>query len=207
MSKHSFEREVPDGYRLVKHINATAKLFGIVFNLVTILLSFTVIFSCAVIFRSFVDSPNSIYAFVGISVGGFLSLIYVVLHELLHGIAYKIATGEKLKFGLSWSCAFCGVPSIFVYRKYALLALLLPLVSFTLILLPLMAVCIIFVGGSHSLLATVAYYALSVLLGINIGGSTGDMYVAYLLLFKFKRSDTLIRDIGPEQYIYVRDFV
>ena len=55
----------------------------------------------------------------------FLMLVlYILLHELVHGAAYKLLTGRKLTFGLTLSVAYCGVPDIFVYRNAALAALL-----------------------------------------------------------------------------------
>ena len=206
MNKRTFEREVPDGYELRKHINANSKRIGLVFNLVSIALCAVVIFVSLAIFKIFESSPNPIFVFIGVFAGIVLMLAYMVLHELVHGIAYKISTGERLKFGISWSCAYCGVPNIYVYRKYALLAVLAPVVLFTVIFMPLMVLCILLTGGCRSEIATASYYALSVLLGMNIGGSAGDFYLAFLLLFKIKGKDTLIRDTGPEQYIYVRDF-
>ena len=49
-------------------------------------------------------------------------LLYIVLHELTHGIAYKLTTGRKLTFGFTLSVAYCGVPDIYVYRKAAMTA-------------------------------------------------------------------------------------
>ena len=207
MNKRSFERDVPKGYKLSKHINAEEKLFGIVLNLVAIVLCAAVVFASVALFRRFAGASDIFYVFIGVGIGGILLLIYTVLHELVHGVAYKLATGERLKFGISWSCAFCGVPRIYVYRKYALIAVLLPVIFFTVILIPLMALCIVLSDGASSGFATVVYYALSIVLGMNIGGSSGDVFLAFLLFFKYRRSDTLIRDTGPEQYIYERDSI
>ena len=44
MSKQSFVRDVPEGYRLAKHINATGKCFGIIFNVISAILMFAVIY-------------------------------------------------------------------------------------------------------------------------------------------------------------------
>jgi len=123
-------------------------------------------------------------------------LAYIVLHELLHGLGYKITTHERLTFGISWSCAFCGVPKIYVYRKTAMIALILPLLTFTLILLPL-SVLLFFYASS-------VVYTLSVLLfAIHLGGCVGDIYVLLLLSFKYRSKFTLINDTGPMQTIYI----
>ena len=64
-------------------------------------------------------------------------LIYIMLHELTHGAVYKALTHEKLKFGITWSAAFCGVPEIFTYRSTAIRSLIAPFTLFSLILIPL----------------------------------------------------------------------
>ena len=205
MSKQSFVRDVPEGYRLAKHINAAGKRFGIIFNVISAILMFAVIYVVWAIFCNTAKSPINIYTLFGISVFAVTALLYCVLHELTHGAVYKIATGEKLKFGITGGCAFCGVSHVYVYRKYVLFAALAPLVLFTVLIVPIMAVCLALLNGPHSEAATVVYLAVSPVLGTNIGGSVGDLYVTYLLLFKFKGKETLVRDTGPEQYFYVRD--
>ena len=47
------------------------------------------------------------------------------------------------------------------------------------------------------------YSALVFILGMHLGGCSGDAYVTLLLWTKFKDKRTLIRDTGPVQYIYV----
>ena len=112
MNKRSFVRDVPDGYRLAKHINANAKLFGIIFNVVSLVIAIAVAFVSMSIFHNTVSSVDGLYALLGAGASALFVFVYLVLHELTHGLAYKIATREKLKFGISWSCAFCGI-----YRK------------------------------------------------------------------------------------------
>ena len=122
---------------------------------------------------------------------------YVVLHELVHGIAYKTLTGEKLTFGLSWSCAFCGVPNIYTYRKTAMISVIAPFAVFTVLLLPLL-VLLYFISPLYFLIVAFIF-------GLHAGGCSGDLYVLYLLAVKFKDKRVLMRDTGPEQFFYVPD--
>ena len=124
-----------------------------------------------------------------------LYAVYIVLHELVHGCAYKTLTGEELTFGISWSCAFCGVPSIFTYRRTMLIAVLAPFVLFTLIFIP-MTIVFYFVNPIY-------YLAMALVFASHLGGCAGDLYVYYLLMTKFKSEKTLLRDTGPEQFFYV----
>ena len=116
---------------------------------------------------------------------------YIVLHELLHGAAYKLLTGRKLTFGLTWSVAYCGVPDIFVYRSAALVA---PFVVFTVVFL--LAVLLI--------ADPVSQYMAAFLLATHLGGCVGDLYDTGLYLFRFRDPDTLMQDTGPKQTFYTR---
>ena len=198
MKNKNFERDIPEGYKQVKYINAKDAKFGIIFNLIALVVLVAVM---AVAIPPLASNPLldegvdltelsiSMWAFV------LATVVYMILHELTHGLPYKKLTGEKLTFGMSWSCAFCGVPHIYVYRKTALIAVLAPFTVFTLIFIPL-TVALYFVNP--------IYYIFSALmLGLHLGGCSGDLYVTYLLLFKYKDEKTLMRDTGPEQYFYV----
>lgn len=198
MKGKSFEKELPEGYRQVLHINAKDLKFGIVFNLIAmvILVLVPAVAAIPLIIEGSLPSENVLIVTAIMLVAVMLLVVvYMILHELVHGIAYKALTGEKLSFGLSWSCAFCGVPSIYTYRKTALIALVAPLTVFTAILLP-MTVLLYFV---HPYL----YIGAAVLLGYHLGGCSGDAYVTMLFLLKYKDKRTLMRDTGPEQYIYL----
>lgn len=195
-----YERELPPGYKEVFNIDATSKKTGLIFNGIALVIAIvTVLVGCIPLFLQ-----ESVYFKIGslefllLDVIFLVSMIvYMVLHELTHGAAYKLLTGEKLTFGLSWSCAFCGVPNIYVYRQASLIALVAPLILFT-IVFSILSVVLFFAGP--------AYYILSLILfGLHLGGCAGDGYVTLLFLLKFKDRRTLIRDTGPKQYIYVTE--
>lgn len=201
LKKQNFERDLPFGYKQALYINAKKAKFGIIFNLIALVV-------CALVM---------VIAVISLNLGGKFSvemlqmellpltvaylvllgsmLLYIVLHELVHGIAYKVLTGEKLTFGISWSCAFCGVPRIYTYRKTALISVLAPFTVFTLLFIPILVIlyCV-----------SPLYYLIAALIfGLHLGGCSGDLYVTYLLITKFKDSKTLMRDTGPEQFFYI----
>ena len=199
--EQNFEREVPAGYKEVYHFNAQDKKAGIILNVVAALVTVLVIVLACLM----KDMPSvltlaekhpfqmSLYLLV---LAVFL-VGYMVLHELVHGAAYKALTGERLTFGMSWSCAFCGVPNIYVYKKAAILSVLAPFVVFSVIFCVLSAV-LYFVNPYLFLIS-------AILLGVHLGGCCGDLYISGMLLFKYKQKDLLIRDTGPEQFIYVKE--
>ena len=203
IKKQNFERELPLGYKQSYYVNAKETKMGLVLNLI------------AFVVLAIVMS----LAFLSLHLGGKLSFEildlefaellvaylvlfalmfgYIVLHELVHGIAYKALTGEKLTFGISWSCAFCGVPTIYTYRKTAIISVISPFAVFTLLFIPIL-VALYFLSPLY-------YLILAFIFGLHLGGCSGDLYVLYLLTIKFKDKKTLMRDTGPEQYFYVPD--
>ncbi len=121
-------------------------------------------------------------------------IAYMILHELVHGAAYWLMTHHKLKFGLTLSVAYCGVPDIFVYRRAALIALLAPFCVFIpVFLIPMLTLS----APLYRLLA-------GLMLAIHIGGCAGDLYDTYLFVFRFRSPDTLMNDTGPRQTFYTK---
>ena len=200
MKSENFEAELPSGYKKVYYLNAKSAKTGIIFTLVSLVI-FVLVMAVSLIpfqgrplgelmqFRSMTVYLLTMAVYL-ISLFG-----YIVLHEMVHGAAYKALTGQKLTFGISWSCAFCGVPQIYVKRKVALIASAAPLVLFTVLFIPVMI-------GTYAV-APVYYILSATLFGLHLGGCCGDLYVICLLLFRFRSPETLIRDTGPEQSIYI----
>ncbi len=122
-------------------------------------------------------------------------IVYIILHELTHGAAYKLLTHQKLTFGFTLTVAFCGVPDIYTSRKTALISTAAPLVVFSALFIPL-------VVYMHSV-DQVYYLLAGLLFAIHFGGCVGDMYVIYLFLFKFKDKRSLMNDTGPKQTFYI----
>jgi hypothetical protein len=198
--KKTFEKELPEGYCEVFHFNAKSIKVGIIFNLIALVVLIAVMAVGRWIYVA-AGTPAPRISLDGIwhsvAMLGFLAvmLLYIVLHELVHGICYKRMTGERLTFGISWSCAFCGVPNIYTYRKTSIIAASAPLILFTVMLVPMCA-ALMFV---HPYLYMLGLF----LFGMHLGGCGGDFYFVWILLFKYKSPDALMRDTGPEQFIYL----
>lgn len=199
--KKNFEKELPEGYKQVLYINAKDVKFGILFNLIGLVIMAAVM-ALAILPLGLSGRLSFDIIEVGLSRMQISCLIlllsllaYMVLHELIHGAAYKKLTGEKLTFGMSWSCAFCGVPNIFTYKRCALISVIAPFAIFSLIFVPL-TVALYFVDPLYYLLS-------ALLLGLHLGGCCGDLYISLLLLFRFKSKELLMRDTGPEQFFYL----
>ena len=203
LSEKNFENELPNGYRQVYYINAKDVKIGLIFNFIALVVLIIVEVISFNLLKLY-DKPlselidyNPINLFYGSIVLLLSMIVYTILHELVHGIAYKTLTKEKLRFGLSWSCAFCGVPKIYTYRKTAIIAVIAPFAVFSIILLLLLAVLYF--------LSPLYYLIISFIFGLHLGGCSGDLYVLYLFLVKFKNKNTLMKDTGPEQFFYIKE--
>ena len=192
MEHQTFERAIPEGYREVYHIDAANKKTGLLLTLGSLLIAACLIFFFFLSVDSLsIDLRNLMkYNLVFLVV----MLAYVILHELTHGAVYKALTKEKLRFGITWSAAFCGVPDIYTYRDTALKSLVAPLVLFSVILIPLL-IWLYRVDAGWYLVAGLIF-------SLHISGCIGDLYMTALFLTKFKDPATLMRDTGPEQWIY-----
>lgn len=121
-------------------------------------------------------------------------ILYILLHELTHGIVYKLLTGRKLTFGFKPPAASCGVPDIYLYRKTSLCSLFAPVTVFSI----LFAVLFFTIGDPFSKALILALFSL------HLSGCVGDLYGVGLFLFRFKDPATLRKDTGPVQIYYTK---
>ena len=183
--------ELPENYKLDKTIDMkkmSTNIFLNVLNILFVIISFLILIPLK--FKEIkIDNLIELSIVMFIALIGFI--IYIVLHELTHGIFYKIFTKQKLTFGVSLTYAYCGVPNIYVRKKEAIIACLSPLIIFSIIFLTL-----IFILPPN-------YINLSIIIlfSFHFGGCSGDIYLSLILLTKYDK-DTYIKDTGPTQYIY-----
>ena len=191
MKSDNFERTLPEGYHEAYAIDATSGKFSIWLNVVAMALMVVIAVPLAVIISGMGEIHiNS--TFLLILCG--LLIVYTILHELTHGIAYKLMTGEKLTFGLTLTVAYCGVPKIFVYRKAAMIALLAPFTVYS----------ILFIALIIALPDLTMKLAVALIFAIHFGGCAGDLYDTFIYLTKFRDPTTLMQDTGPKQTFYVK---
>jgi hypothetical protein len=197
MEHKNFERDITEGYKQVKYINAKDIKIGIILNLIALIV-LVIVMAIAipplVLNERISDGLDLTELTVSTWVFLIIMFAYIVLHELVHGAAYKKMTGEKLTFGISWSCAFCGVPNIYTYTKTAIYASSAPLIVFSILFLAL-TVAAFFISP-------LLYFAAAALLAIHLGGCSGDIYIL-LKISKYKSERLLVRDTGPEQFFYL----
>ncbi len=193
MKCENFNSTLPCGYENVFHIDAKDKKVGIILNSAAITIMAAV--AAALILPIILTSDTALLRAPLLLLYFPIYIAYIILHELTHGAAYKIKTGEKLTFGITFSVAFCGVPNIYVYRRSAIFAAAAPLVLFSLIFGAFAAIFLFF--------DITIYTVFALVFATHLGGCAGDIYLILLLIFKYKDNRTLVRDTGPEQNIFV----
>ena len=118
-------------------------------------------------------------------------ILYIPLHEIVHGIVLKNYTDEKLSFGWKLVYAYCGSKEAVVDKKEYYAVALAPLLVFSVVFISLMVL-----NPSLSLV----WYVMEIM---NVSGSVGDIYVS-IKLRKEKSRDILITDSGTDMSFWSR---
>lgn len=187
----TYEKELPDNYTQAMTVDAKSFKTAAMLNISAIIITAAIIWIEYILIKPFDYSISITISRLMIFCAAMI--LYIVLHELAHGAAYKLITGQKLVFGLTLSVAYCGVPNIYVYRKTAILSMLTPFIIF----IPVFLIPNLFINDAWG------RFLSGILLAYHIGGCSGDLYDTALYLFKFKNPKTLMRDTGPKQTFYI----
>lgn len=183
-----FYKELPEGYKVYKVIDAKNTKTILWFNIISLLMFFVAIIPFILLKQVQFSGLQLVIPFFLIIVFGMI--IYIILHELTHGIVYKFYTKQKLTFGLTLFVAYCGVPNIYVNKKVALTSVLAPFVLYSIILIPILIL----------IPANLIYLGLLLIFGVHFSGCVGDLYVTYILLKS--KGKILMNDTGPKQTFY-----
>ena len=194
MKINNYYNELPEGYICVKTIDAKEdKKFMVLMTVVNFLL-LAIMFGLGllIILKLHPGEDININPFI-VLIACAAMFVYIILHELTHGLFYKIFTHEKLTFGLTLLVAFCGVPKLYVNRKTSLITTLAPFVIFNIIYILLM----ILIPDLFTKIVVLFMFAM------HFGGCVGDLWVAYYLIFKHRDKKMLVNDTGPKQTFYI----
>lgn len=115
-------------------------------------------------------------------------VIYMILHELVHGITMKICGTKKVKYGFTGLYAYAGSTDYYDKRSYIIIALA-PVVVWGFVL----AVTNAFVPPEW-------FWVVYFIQICNISGAAGDMYVT--LKFSKLPKDILVSDYGVGMKVY-----
>ena len=136
------------------------------------------------------------HGFLGVLLSVFLGLlgmaVYIVLHEIVHGIFMYLFSGVKPRFGLTVLYAYAGSEVYFCKVPYIVIALA-PVVIWGILLFIL---CVTTYG-------TRWFWPTYFVEVYNVCGAVGDYYVTWKFL-KMKKK-ILVRDTGDRMTAYERE--
>ena len=118
-------------------------------------------------------------------------ILYMILHELVHGVAMKICGTKKVKYGVTGIYAFAGSEDLYDKKSYIFVALA-PVVFWGVVLLII------------NLFVPLGWFWVVYLIQIaNISGAAGDFFVTVKFL-KMPR-DILVQDYGVGMTVYSKE--
>jgi len=192
----NYYKDLPQDFEEKYCINAKKTSVGVVLNAVALVVAVVLVFGIYILKFGFKFSFNMADASYWIALLAFAvsCIAYIILHEVVHGISYKAFTRQKLRFGLTITCAYCGLKEGYVNKKTAICSTLAPFIFFSALLLPF----IIFLPQN------IWAFMVILLFSMHVSGCVGDLWVAAILIFKFRGKPTLVCDDGPCQRFYTR---
>ena len=120
--------------------------------------------------------------------GGYI--VYIVLHELVHGVFIRIFSGKRAKYGFTGMYAYAGSDAYFAKYPYLIIALA-PVVIWGAVLAALCA------------LVPPAWFWVVYFVQIgNLSGAAGDFYVT--LRFLRLPREILVRDYGVGMTVFYK---
>lgn len=185
---------LPEGYKEAFTIDLknNKKLMLTVNGLALIIAAILAVLGCMIvpITKLFEIEPilDYILRFAVICIG---SIVYIILHEAVHGIFMKRYCTAKVNYGFTGMYAFAGSEGYYCRRHYIIIALA-PVVIWGIVL----AILNVFTNEAW-------FWAVYFIQISNLSGAAGDIYVTYRMM---KLSpDILVNDTGVRMTVYEKE--
>ena len=180
-------QSLPEGYREIRRVNLQKdKKTALLVNGAALLIALALILPAAFL-KPIYHGETLPEAALKLGVISGAMLVYIVLHELTHGVCMR-CLGAKVKYGFTLLYAYAGSDACFDKGAYLLIALA-PVVVWGAVLTVVTAL----VPPEWVWVA----YAVQVM---NLSGAAGDLYVT--ALFSRLPGDILVQDSGVEMVVY-----
>lgn len=183
---------LPDGYREICSVDLKKdKKAAVCVNLLAIAIAVILVLPMNAVvpfYRSLVSQTDIKDIFIKYVVLLVLMVLYIILHELVHGVAMRICGTKKVKYGFNGMYAFAGSDDYYDKTAYIFIALA-PIVLWGVVL----AVVNILVPAEW-------FWIIYIIQVLNLSGAAGDLYVSV----KFSRlpRDILVQDYGIGMIVY-----
>ena len=176
------QKALPSGYKKAMTIDLlnNKKLF-IRVNVIAIILA-AVTFAIGLCINEFHFNLNLIFSVA-------IIVIYILLHELVHGIFMYFFSRVKPSYGFNLAYAYAGSTAYFSKTHYIIIALA-----------PIVILGIVLAVIGYFTVNTNWFWIFYIVECLNISGAAGDIYVTALLL-KLP-ADILVNDSGFKMIVY-----
>ena len=184
--------ELPEGYAELRHIdlqrdrlkalliNIGAMLIMVLFLILGLLLQ---PLSVADVLNGLMQNFPQMLLFL------LATIVYIIGHELVHGVFFKAYSGKKAKYGFTGMYAYAASEAYYTKRQFFVISLS-PIFLFGLLFLIL------------NIVLPQWFWFIYLLQITNLSGAAGDMYVSCLLCKD--PADVLVQDEGISMTFYTR---
>jgi hypothetical protein len=174
---------LPNGYREVRRVDLMYnRKEAILVNLLALLIAGAVAALGFALCPPFTEIRIGIQGIFGMLFMLAGAVLYMVLHELIHGVFMKAFSGMKPRYGFTGIYAYAGSDALFGRTQYLIIAFA-PVVILGVVLAVLTAA-----------FYETAFWYLFIIQILNLSGAAGDFYVGFLIARAGK--DVLVRDTG-----------
>lgn len=179
--------ELPIGYSKSFEVDLQKnKKLAVIINLIAFVIA-VIMIATANIFVP-INLKYNTGTLVGMLVMLFGMVLYIILHEIVHGIFMKKYSGIKPSYGFTFLYAYAGSTAYFNKKNYITIALA-PVVIWGVVLLVL-----------NIIVPTSWFYVVYIIQVANISGAVGDIYVT--CKFHKLSDDILINDTGVAMTVW-----
>jgi len=184
--------KLPEGYREIYSIDLQKNTkLAVVVNLLAALIAVALIVPVHFfipITTLFDVSGDTVAYFLRLGILLVLMIAYMVIHELVHGVAMKMCGTKKVKYGFTGMYAFAGSDDYYDKRSYIFIALA-PIVLLGAV-----------IGVINFFVPAEWFWVVYFVQVINLSGAAGDLYVS-VRFSRFPR-DILVKDYGVGMVVY-----
>lgn len=184
---------LPEGYRQICAIDLQKdKKLAVIVNLLAVVITVAMMVPMHFYISFFTLFEGEGYLIRMVALLG-LMVVYMVLHELVHGIAMKLCGTKKVKYGFTGMYAFAGSDDYYDKRAYIFIALA-PVVLWGVV-----------IAIINALVSPQWFWVVYFIQIMNLSGAAGDLFVTV----KFSRfpQNILVKDYGVGMTVFTNTIV
>ncbi len=185
---------LPEGYCLIREIDLQKeKKLAIWLNIVAGILGLAMMLPAVFLVKaSYFTGGGLLPVLAPMLVFLLGAMVYLALHEWVHGIFIRMFCGKKASYGFSGLYAFAGKGDAFFCKKHYIIISLAPVILLGIALAAL-----------NCWAQGLWFFAVYLIQAVNLSGAVGDLYVVYLCLRA--PADLLVNDEGTSMRFYTAD--